>query len=180
MTVFTIGHSTRSTDELVALLREHGVRRLVDIRRYPASRRHPHFAAGPLGRALEAAGISYRHEPDMGGRRRGREDSPNTAWRSAGFRAFADHMTTPVFANALVRLEREAAEARTALLCAEAVPWRCHRQLVADLLVARGSSVLHILGRGHTAPHRLHEAARLRPDGTLVYRADEGDQIEML
>src|SRR5437870_10641503 len=142
--IYTVGHSTRSLETFLALLAEHQIRLLVDVRRYPASRRYPHFAQEPLAAALEAVGIAYRHDADLGGRRAARRDSANTAWRSAGFRGYADYMETPAFEDALARL-RELARARpTAILCAEAVPWRCHRQLIADALVARGEEVGHI------------------------------------
>src|SRR5437870_2302093 len=142
--IYTVGHSTRSLETFLALLAEHQIRLLVDVRRYPASRRYPHFAQEPLAAALEAVGIAYRHDADLGGRRSARKDSANTAWRSAGFRGYADYMETPAFEDALARL-RELARARpTAILCAEAVPWRCHRQLIADALVARGEEVGHI------------------------------------
>jgi uncharacterized protein (DUF488 family) len=169
MVVHTIGHSTRELPDFLALLRAHGIRRLVDVRRYPGSRRHPHFARDALAGALRADGVDYRHEPDLGGRRRGRPDSPHTAWRSPGFRAYADHMDTPAFRAALGRLVELGREAPTAVLCAEAVPWRCHRQLIADVLVARGVEVRHILGPGPAEAHALHPAARVQADGRLVY-----------
>jgi uncharacterized protein (DUF488 family) len=169
MLIRTIGHSTRELPEFLDLLRAHGIGRLVDVRRYPASRRHPHFAKEALVSALRAERVDYRHEPDLGGRRTGRRDSPHTAWRSAGFRAYADHMDTPEFVAALGRLVELGREAPTAILCAEAVPWRCHRQLIADALVARGIEVRHILGPGPAEPHALHSAVEVRPDGRLVY-----------
>ena len=169
MVIHTVGHSTRALSDLLGLLRIHGIRRLVDVRRYPASRRHPHFAAEALAAALEAEGIDYRHEPDLGGRRTGRPDSPHIAWKSASFRAYADHMDTPVFGAALGRLLDVGREAATAILCAEAVPWRCHRQLIADALVARGVEARHILGPGPAERHALHPSARVREDGGLVY-----------
>ena len=167
--VYTIGHSTRELAELLELLRTHAIRQLVDVRRYPVSRRHPHFAKESLGAALGADGVRYRHEPDLGGRRTGRPDSPHTAWRSPGFRAYADYMETPAFGAALARLADLAQAAPTAILCAEAVPWRCHRQLIADALVARGVPVRHILDPGPAPMHALDPAAQVRPDGRLVY-----------
>ena len=169
MVIHTIGHSTRELAELLALLRAHGIRRLVDVRRYPGSRRHPHFARDTLAASLRAAGIDYRHEPDLGGRRTGRRDSPHTAWRSASFRAYADHMDTPAFGAALGRLADLGAEAPAAILCAEALPWRCHRQLIADALVARGMEVRHILGPGPALRHELHPSAHVQGDGRLLY-----------
>lgn len=149
------------------MLREAAVPLLVDVRRFPGSRRHPQFSREALARSLEAAGIAYRHEPDLGGRRDPAPDSPNVAWRNAGFRGYADHMASSEFAAALQRL-LEAPE-RTAILCAEAVPWRCHRQLIADALVARGARVLHILGPGRHEPHALNPDAVVGADGTVIY-----------
>ncbi len=170
---FTIGHSTRPLSELIELLRAHGVERLVDIRRFPGSRRNPQYGADPLARALAEAGIAYVHEPGLGGRRRPRPDSPNTHWRDAGFRGYADYMATPEFAAALGGLEAGAgAEGGvTAVMCAEAVPWRCHRQLLADALVADGHEVAHIVGPGPARPHVLNPAARPGPVGALTYPA---------
>ncbi|MBI4544718.1 MAG: DUF488 domain-containing protein [Gemmatimonadetes bacterium] len=180
MAVYTIGHSTRSANELLALLQQEDVRHLVDVRRYPASRRHPHFTRDALAATLKSAGIGYTHEPDLGGRRSPRADSPNTAWRSAGFRGYADHMDSDLFRAALERVIRRAEQERLAILCAEAVPWRCHRQLIADALVARAVPVVHILGPGHTQPHSLHAQARPTLDGRLIYPAPPGEQTELL
>jgi uncharacterized protein (DUF488 family) len=174
--VFTIGHSTRSIEELLALLAEHGIRVLVDVRRYPASRRHPQFSRDALAASLAAAGIEYVHEPDLGGRRAARPDSPHTAWRVEAFRGYADHMETPAFNTALERLIRRAAGTPTAILCAEAVPWRCHRRLISDALIARGVEVLHILSPGRAEPHELDANARLLPDGRLLYAGGGGEQ----
>jgi len=132
VTLFTIGHSTRAIGELLALLAEHGIETLIDVRRFPGSRRHPQFSREALAASLAAAGIEYVHEPDLGGRRQPRPDSPNTAWRVAAFRGYADYMDSEPFAAALARLLRSAARSRTVILCAEAVPWRCHRRLIAD------------------------------------------------
>lgn len=175
--VFTIGHSTRGADELIELLREHDVRTLVDVRRFPGSRRNPQFGQDVLSAALAAARIEYVHEPDMGGYRKGREDTPNTAWRAKGFRAYADHMDSPQFQNALTRLVARAESDTPAIMCAEAVPWRCHRQLISDALTARGIEVRHILGPGRADRHELNPAARVRDDGGLVYREPAADQI---
>jgi uncharacterized protein (DUF488 family) len=169
--VFTLGHSTRSAEEVIALLKEAGVERLVDVRRFPGSRRHPQFGREALAAALAAAGIEYRHAPDLGGRRSPRPDSPNTAWRVAAFRGYADYMDAPEFQAALSRLAAAAAERPTAILCAEAVPWRCHRRLIADALVAHGIPVVHLLAPGRREPHALHPDARPLPGGRLVYPA---------
>jgi uncharacterized protein (DUF488 family) len=166
--LYTVGHSTRTSEELLALLGGAGVRRLVDVRRQPGSRRHPRFAQAALRQALARADIAYVHEPDLGGRRDPRAGSPNTAWRHAAFRGYADHMATPAFAAALGRVIAGASEPQ-ALMCAEAVPWRCHRQLVADALVARGLEVEHILAPGRTSVHVLRPEARVTRDGFLVY-----------
>jgi uncharacterized protein (DUF488 family) len=169
--VFTIGHSTRPIDELVALLREHAVDLLVDVRRFPGSRRYPQYGREALAAALAAAGIAYRHEGDLGGRRTSVPASLNTYWRSAGFRGYADHLATPEVEAALQRLVAGERGHRQAVMCAEAVPWRCHRQLIADSLVARGIEVMHILAPGRSERHSLNAAARVQPDGTLVYPA---------
>jgi uncharacterized protein (DUF488 family) len=162
---------------LVALLAEAGVELLVDVRRFPGSRRHPHFAREPLARALAEAGIAYRHEPDLGGRRAPRPDSPNGAWRVAAFRGYADHMATAEFAAALDRLAALAATRPTAILCAEALPQRCHRRLIADALAARGHEVVHLLAPGRRERHLLHPAAVV-DGGRLTYPAGPttGDQ----
>lgn len=177
--VFTLGHSTRAIEELLALLAGHGVRTLVDVRRYPGSRRHPQFSRDALAASLEGAGIRYIHEPDLGGRRAARPDSPHTAWRVEAFRGYADHMETPAFQAALERLIRQAAETPTAILCAEAVPWRCHRRLISDALVARDIPVLHILGPGRADPHELDPNARVLPGHRLLY-AGPDDLFSML
>lgn len=166
--IHTVGHSVRPIADFVALLRKAGVRTLVDVRRYPVSRRHPQFSREALRAALLAAGISYRHEADLGGHREPRPGSPNTAWRLDAFRGYADHMATAPFQEALARL---ASLELAAVMCAEAKPGECHRQLLADALVARGLTVRHLLGPGRSEDHRLHPRAQLRPDDTLVYPA---------
>ncbi|HTT70220.1 MAG TPA: DUF488 domain-containing protein, partial [Anaeromyxobacteraceae bacterium] len=153
--VLAIGHSTRPLDEFIELLRSCAVATLADIRTIPRSRKNPQFEGASLARALEAAGIRYQHLPRLGGLRHARRDSPNGAWRNASFRGYADYMQTGEFEEGLVELRALAREGRVAIMCAEAVPWRCHRSLVADALFARGVVVLHILGRGRTRPHRL-------------------------
>ena len=177
--LFTVGHSTRTIEELLALLTGHGVQTLVDVRRYPGSRRHPQFSRDALAASLEEAGIRYLHAPDLGGRRAARPDSPHTAWRVDAFRGYADYMETPAFQTALERLIRQSAETPTAILCAEAVPWRCHRRLISDALVARGVPVLHILGPGRADPHELDANARVLPGGGLLYAGPEEVQREL-
>jgi uncharacterized protein (DUF488 family) len=174
--VLTVGHSTRPIEELLALLAEHGVQTLVDVRRFPGSRRHPQFSRDALAASLAEAGIQYVHEPDLGGRRAARPDSPHTAWRVEAFRGYADHMETPEFAAALDRLIERANHETVVILCAEAVPWRCHRRLISDALVARGLPVLHILGPGRADPHELNADAHILPDGRLLYSGPEGAQ----
>ena len=168
--IYTVGHSTRSLETFLALLAEHQIQLLVDVRRYPASRRYPYFAQEPLAAALGAAGIDYRHDADLGGRRSARKDSPNTGWRSVGFRGYADHRETLAFEHALICLTT-AAPQPIAIMCAEAVPWRCHRQLIADALIARGSAVRHILGAGDVRDHRLSPHAQVLAGGLIRYPA---------
>ena len=178
-TIFTIGHSTRAADELIALLAARDVGLLVDVRRFPGSRRHPQFNREALAVSLEAAGIRYRHEPALGGRREGRPDSANTGWRNASFRAYADHLSTPEVRAALDGLEADARVSPIAVMCAEAVPWRCHRQLIADALVARGRDVRHIVSEREPAPHELNGMARVAPDGSVSYPGPEPEQPEL-
>lgn len=178
-TIFTIGHSTRTLDEFLAPLRAHGIRAVVDVRRFPGSRRHPRFSREALAASLRAAGIDYLHEEALGGRRSVAAGSRNGAWRNRGFRGYADYMATAAFGRALTRLEAAAAARPTAILCAEAVPWRCHRSLIADALAARGAQVLHILSGSDARPHMLNPSARVGADGTLTYPAS-GAQLAML
>jgi uncharacterized protein (DUF488 family) len=176
--IHTIGHSTRPVAELVELLRSHGIEVLVDVRRFPGSRRNPQYGQEALARDLADAGIGYVHEPALGGRREPAPEgaSPNGYWRHAGFRGYADYMGTPEFRDALTRLRVLAAGRRCALMCAEAVPWRCHRQLIADALVAAGDDVVHIVGPGDARSHQLNPAARTRADGTLEYPASHAPE----
>jgi uncharacterized protein (DUF488 family) len=170
VTVWTIGHGQRATGELLATLRGHHLQLLVDVRRFPASRRHPHLARAPLEAALPAAGIAYSWRGDVLGGRRKAPDHPtrHPAWRVESFRHYADWMDGPEFQAALAALEQDAARVPLAVMCAETLWWRCHRRLIADALVARGHRVLHIMGDGMTQEHRLHEAARVE-GGRPVY-----------
>lgn len=154
-TVFTIGHSTRTLDELVQLLRGHGIERLVDVRTIPRSRHNPQFNHEILGKALHNRRFSYRHMKSLGGLRHARRDSINTGWRNASFRGFADYMQTQDFIEALEKLIQLAKQKPTTIMCAEAVPWRCHRSMIADALMIRGLLVEHILNSGPTRPHTL-------------------------
>lgn len=174
MTAFTIGHSTRSASDFVALLREAAIDCVVDVRRFPMSRRHPQFNAEALAETLSAAGIGYRHVPALGGRRGKRADgreSPNTLWREESFRNYADYAESDEFRAALDGVARLARERRVAIMCAEAVWWRCHRRLIADRLLAAGLPVEHILDHGKSEPARLTPGAEIRPDGSILYRA---------
>jgi uncharacterized protein (DUF488 family) len=153
--VLTIGHSTRSLEELIDLLRHHDVALLVDVRTVPASRRMPHFARAALERSLPARGIAYVHMPALGGLRKARPDSINTGWRNVSFRGYADYMQEEAFWRALAELEEMAAARQAAIMCAEAVPWRCHRSLLSDALIIRGHEVRHITGKGEPARHSV-------------------------
>ena len=169
--LYTIGHSTRSLDAFVGLLEAHGVTQLADIRTVPRSRRHPHFVREALADSMSHSGIVYRHFPGLGGLRKPRRDSRNTAWRHSGFRGYADYMESAEFERALGDLLEFAAAqptGRTAIMCAEAVWWRCHRQLVADALVARGVEVRHITSEAAAPPHALTEFAQV-VDGKVTY-----------
>lgn len=168
MTVFTIGHSTRTLDEFLGLLAEQGVELLVDVRRFPGSRRNPHFSREALGQSLPAAGIEYLWVEALGGRRSRRAGSPHTAWRVPAFAAYADHMDGAEFAAAAGALVERARDTRLTIMCAEARPEQCHRRLIADWLTARGVTVSHMLGVHRTSQHQLPEFARVS-DGRLVY-----------
>ncbi len=174
MTIFTIGHSTRSIDEFVALLREAGVDLVVDVRAMPGSRANPRFNAERLADALASSGVAYRHLEALGGRRHGRGDSPNDFWREAGFRGYADYAMGADFRAGLAELEALAGSHTPAVMCAEAVWWRCHRRIIADYLLADGIEVRHILGPGNIEAARMTPNAR-REGGVLVYRRDAGD-----
>jgi uncharacterized protein (DUF488 family) len=159
--ILAVGHSTRPQGELVDLLRSNGVAVLADVRTVPRSRHNPQFSAEALAPALAKAGIRHVHLPRLGGLRHPRRDSSNLAWRNDSFRGYADHMQTPDFEAGLAELRELAREGPVALLCAEAVPWRCHRTLIADALFARGVVVLHVVGRERTRPHRVTPFARI-------------------
>ena len=161
MTIFTIGHSTRSLDEFVALLRAHAITQLGDVRTIPKSRRHPHFAGDELEESLPLVGVAYRHLPALGGLRKPRRDSTNTGWRHSGFRGYADYMESREFSDAIDDLVSWSAGSATVIMCAEAVWWRCHRQLIADALVARGVEVHHIQTATSAPTHKLTEFAQV-------------------
>ena len=167
-TLWTIGHSTRPWEVFVGMLGEAGIATLVDVRRFAGSRRHPQFSGEAMAVVLPAAGIAYVPMPDLGGRRTARKDSPNTRWRNAAFRGYADHMETPEYQRAREALARLAGQSRTAVMCAEAMWWQCHRGLISDDFKAAGWTVLHLLSPGRTDEHPFTGAARL-VDGALRY-----------
>jgi uncharacterized protein (DUF488 family) len=166
--IWTIGHSTRQIEAFIELLRWQQIELVADVRRFPGSRRHPQFNSASLAESLAASSIGYRSAPELGGRRTPRRDSRNTAWRNAAFRGYADYMETPEFVAALDTLMAEAAKQRTAIMCAEAVWWQCHRSLIADALKVRGLEVLHILDGPKVTEHPYTGAARV-VDGRLDY-----------
>ena len=189
MRIWTIGHSTRAIDEFISLLKENEINLLADVRAWPGSKRYPQFNKDALAESLNAQGIRYEHFPELGGKRKSKPDSRNTAWRNASFRGYADYMETEQFQKGIERLliltrndglgsrrnERDGWEAvtpcATAIMCAEAVWWRCHRSLIADYLKARGLEVLHVLGANKVEPHPYTSAARIL-NGELSYEAD--------
>ena len=164
--ILTVGHSNLPLEKFVDLLAAHGVARLVDVRTVPRSRHNPQFNKDTLPAELARAGIAYTHCPALGGLRHPRKDSTNTAWRNASFRGFADHMQTREFAKAVESIQRLAEAETLAIMCAEAVPWRCHRSLISDALAARGVRVEHILNPSRREGHQLTPWARL--DGIRV------------
>lgn len=172
----TIGHSTLPIDTFLTILRENGVQLLADIRSIPKSRHNPQFARENLGSSLEAAGIAYRWIPELGGLRHARKDSINTGWRNASFRGYADYMQSAEFSMALDDLLKTVPVEKTVLMCAEAVPWRCHRSLVGDALVVRGVPVEDITysaeGKSQRQEHRMTPFARVE-DGRLWYPAED-------
>jgi len=177
MPIYTIGHSTRSLGEHIDLLREHGIERLADIRRYPGSKRYPHFSREALTVSMPAAGIEYVHMPELGGRRKPVADSHNGGWRNEQFRGYADYMATDAFRLAIDEL---LASARiTVYMCAEALPWRCHRNMVSDELVRRQVEILHIITSGSVQRHELNPMAVV-DGGHLVYPAVNRTGQELL
>ena len=159
--MLTVGHSNRTLDEFLELLTSHGVVQLVDVRAMPRSRYNPQFNREALSQTLEAQGIAYEHLAGLGGLRHARRDSINTGWRNASFRGYADFMQTEEFARNLAVLCELESRHRTAIMCAEAVPWRCHRSLIADALVIRGIPVMHIMSAAKAEPHQLTSFAHV-------------------
>ena len=174
--LWTLGHSTRPIHEFLSLLAGQGIRLLADVRAIPFSRRNPQFNQDVLSASLESAGIKYRHMGALGGRRKSRTDSKNLGWRNASFRGYADYMETDEFQEALKDLEESAECAPTAIMCAEAVPWRCHRSLIADALTVRGWTVLDIVGAGEPKQHRLPLWAATE-DGLVTYPGPGTDKL---
>ena len=172
MRIWTIGHSTRAIDEFISLLEENEIKLLADVRAWPGSKRYPQFNKDALAESLNAHGIGYEHFPELGGKRKSKPDSRNTAWRNASFRGYADYMETEQFQKGIERLLDVAVKAGAiAIMCAEAVWWRCHRSLIADYLKARGVEVLHVLGANKVELHPYTSAARI-VNGELSYEAD--------
>ena len=169
--VLTIGHSTHPIEEFLAILEAHGVEALLDVRRFPGSRRLPQFQSAALESALAARGIAYRWLPALGGRRRPDADSPNVAWRNPSFRAYADHVASEEFAEGLFELTMIAGGLRSAVMCAEVLWWRCHRRLISDVLVSLGETVLHVRGEEPAEAHRLTPPAHI-VDGVLTYASE--------
>jgi uncharacterized protein (DUF488 family) len=172
--IFTLGHSTLSLEAFLALVHTHALAHVVDVRRFPGSRRHPHFAGPALAAALAEQGVGYTWLPGLGGRRSRRADSPHTGWRVAAFAGYADHMDTPEFRQAAAQLLELPGRARTAILCAEALPQRCHRRLVADWLLAHGVRVTHILTKSRACAHALTPFARVE-GGRVIYDGGQPD-----
>lgn len=169
ITVWTVGHSTRSAEEFMKILTAHGIEVLVDVRSFPGSKRYPHFNRAELAESLAKVEIEYKHEPRLGGRRRPRADSHNTAWRNASFRAYADYMETDEFKEGVEDLVELARDARVVVMCAEAVWWRCHRSLISDYLKAAGQIVIHLIDENKTEEHPFTSAATV-VDGQLSYK----------
>lgn len=175
--IYTAGHSTRSLGELVEMLAAHGVRAVADVRAHPGSRKYPHFNADALADALPRHGLAYLGCPDLGGRRKPAADSINVGWRNASFRAYADYMQTDAFAAALDALMSFARATPTAMMCSEAVPWRCHRSLIADALLVRGWSVRDVMSATKAPPHKLTPFAQVAGTRITYPAEDAGDAI---
>jgi uncharacterized protein (DUF488 family) len=175
--IFTIGHSTRPIEEFLSMLQAHGVRRLVDVRTVPRSRYNPQFNCDDLSCALHARRLHYRHMPELGGLRHPRRDSINTGWRNSSFRGYADYMQTSDFRENLDALIELGTQEPTAVMCAEAVPWRCHRSLIADALLVRGITVLEIASANRAAPVTLHPWAHV--EGTNVTYPGEQRSLQL-
>jgi uncharacterized protein (DUF488 family) len=167
--LFSFGHSTRSADEIVALLRAHDIERVADVRRYPGSRRFPHVGSEAMRGWLGEAGIEYVHMPSLGGRRRPQPDSPNGGWTNAQFQGYADHMASAEFQAGFAELLELCASTRTTCMCSEAQWWRCHRRMICDAALVAGSSALHIMSAARADAHALTPFAHVSQDGRLTY-----------
>lgn len=178
LTVWTIGHSTRSIEKFLDILSHHGIEAVIDVRRSPVARRNPQYSGAALREALEANEIDYLWLPSLGGRRAPSPDSPNTRWRNPAFRGYADHMETQEFADGFAALLDAATRLRSAILCAETVWWRCHRALLADALSALGVAVIHILDESKAVAHPYTAAARI-VNGELTYAPGESDADDL-
>ncbi len=176
VTIYTIGHSTHAIDEFIGMLTAHGIEQVVDIRTIPKSRHNPQFNADALPESLKIAGIDYVHMSALGGLRHARKDSLNQGWKNTSFRGFADYMQTPEFEEGLLKLLELAGKRKTAIMCAEAVPWRCHRSLIADALTVRGITVLDIMSRTSVKPHTLTPWAEVKGT-TITYPKSQTDLI---
>ncbi len=175
-TVWTIGHSTRPLTTFLALLEHYGIEAVADVRRFPGSRRQPQYGEGSLGSALTKDGIAYRWIAALGGRRRPRPDSPNSAWRNLQFRGYADYIASNEFEEGVHELLEVAGRLRTTMMCAEAMWWRCHRALIADVLCVRGIKVVHIMDETHAMTHPYTSPARIFK-GRLSYVPTEGQPL---
>lgn len=167
-TVWTVGHSTRTIDEFIALLCAHKIQWLIDVRTVPRSRHNPQFNTDALAKSLKKAGLGYTHMPSLGGLRKANKDSINAGWRNANFRGYADYMQTDEFWKGLEQLIAAGKKRRTVIMCAEAVPWRCHRSLIADAILVGGWTVSHIMSEKKTAPHSITSFAELNGE-RLIY-----------
>ncbi|TKS58597.1 MAG: DNA repair protein [Nitrospira sp.] len=167
-TIWTIGHSTRPIDEFIAILCAHDIGRMIDVRTIPRSRNNPQFNTDTLSKSLKKVGLTYFHMPQLGGLRKAKKDSINLGWRNASFRGYADYMQTNEFQRAIEELMAYGTKQTTAVMCAEAVPWRCHRSLIADALIMRGWEVRHIMSATDAKPHQLTSFARIA-DNLLRY-----------
>jgi len=172
--IFTIGHSTRSLETFLQILKAYRVKVLVDVRKIPHSKHNPQFNQETFSEKLNEAGYKYLHIPELGGFRRPKPDSRNLGWRSAGFRGFADYMESREFEESLEKLVKIATQGGVSIMCAEAFPWRCHRRLLSDALMIRGFQVEHILSLTKSHPHRLHPSAKVE-GGILTYPKGEGE-----
>ena len=171
--IFTVGHSTRKAEEFAELLKEYGIEQIADIRTIPKSAYNPQFNSHFLEKSLESLGIRYAHLEKLGGLRHAGKDSENLGWKNKSFRGFADYMQTPEFEDGINELLKISKGLKTAIMCAEAVPWRCHRSLVADALLSRGIKIIHILGKGSSKEHEMTPFAKAGSKGRITYPEED-------